>query len=130
MINNPKTDINIPIENEYSAIYLSCCVSPNLKIAKLLCEHPKLDHNLLSKLVIITAFAGNFYNLQIIFKYLPTIKIREPIGYVAYQCLDERHLYCLKLLLKYIIDTDDSIDPEKIKRDNYLHYYKKTKQRY
>ena len=104
LIKNPK--INLNRNTSFEALDMSCYSFSSTKIVDLILKLPSLNDLILNNediesIIFTTLSNGNVYALKLILSLNPNINIHD-FNSLAYQCILENHLLCLKIFIKHL----------------------------
>ena len=116
LLSYPELDLSKPGYKNYLPIFVACVWNINLKMLKIICNHPKIDlkKNTESEKISVLALScakGNIYCV----KYLTeNFEFREkiPASIIFNDLIERNHFYILKTLIKYYLKVNSKLTPE------------------
>lgn len=119
LLNDPKIDVNCPCYDKLSPIQVASKVFADMKIIKMLCNHPNIDLEKKDSAFHSNAFelsvcCGHFYAAQFIIDNFYDLDKKNDFYLLFFLCLCYHHLYSLKIIMKYFFDKNPFLNGPKI----------------
>lgn len=127
LVNHPDFDVNGAAYLDLLPIQIACKMFSDIKIIKMLCNHPKIDINRRdsryhTNALQISTCGGHFYAAEYIIYHFSDMEKNNDFYLLFYLCLTFRHLYSLKIILKYYLDKHNNLDGEQLIQNLHEHY--------
>lgn len=112
----PDININEPVLNELTPLHLACKLNSDIKIVKMICNHPKFNFVSVCDYEIFNLCAANnnFYALEYILSKFPDLEIKMDHNFCFYLCIIDHSYITLKLLMKLVFEKNKNLTPENL----------------
>ena len=118
LLNNPYKNFDKSSESLYVAFLFACKFDSDIKIIEMICSQEKFDINFSNDRFVISTFfivvmSGNVPAIKYIIEKFPNI---DNINFfvIFNFCLEYRHLYSLKLVMKFYLNQKKDVKIEQI----------------